>query len=299
MNTQRETTPAAVPPVNGAKQAGETRSQWEWAEPAVWTDKMLEALDTGVKGGKWFSLVDKVRGMGNLQSVFRSVERNDGACGVDNISVRAFGRDLGKQLERLQKELREGSYCPRPARRKWIDKPGSGKKRPLGIPTVRYRVVETALKHVLEPIFEHGFSENSHGFRPGRSCKSALSQVDGLLDEGNLTVLEVDIQGFFDHIDHGQLLGLVSEKVSDGRVLALVRSMLERGVLDEGRLYETEEGTPQGGVISPLLANIYLDGLDHLMEESGHRMVRYADDFVILCRDAGEAETCLAMVTQW
>jgi RNA-directed DNA polymerase len=170
--------------------------------------------------------------------------------------VRAYGLDLDKQLERLEKELREGSYRPRPARRKWIDKPGSDKKRPLGIPTVRDRVVETALKHVLEPIFEHGFSENSHGFRPGRSCKSALAQVDGLLEEGKHVVLEVDIQGFFDHIDHGKLLGLVSEKVSDGRVLALIRLMLERGVLDEDRLYETEESTPQGGVVSPLLANI-------------------------------------------
>lgn len=297
MEASPEQQPASVP--QGAKQAGEVRSRWEWTEPSVWTDRMLETLERGVKGGKWYSLVDKVWDMGNLRAAFAAVERNDGAPGVDNKSVQAFGRDLDRQLERLQKELQEGRYRPRPARRVWIDKPGSKKKRPLGIPTVRDRVVEAALKHVIEPIFEKGFSANSHGFRPGRSCKSALHEVDGLLGEGNHIVVEVDIQGFFDHIDHDKLLSLVSDRISDGRILGLVGLMLKRGVLDEGVPEPTLKGTPQGGVVSPLLANIYLDGLDHRMEESGYRMVRYADDFVVLCEDHGEAGRCMEVLAEW
>jgi len=297
MNTDRENQPATVP--ERTKQAGELRARWHWTEPCVWSERMLEALENGVKGGKWFSLVDKVWKMNNLRAAFEAVKRNDGAAGVDNISIQGFERDLDKQLERLQQELQQGCYQPRPARRKWIDKPGSQAKRPLGIPTVRDRVVEAALKQVIEPIFEHQFHACSYGFRPCRSAKGALSEVDQLIAQGKLAVIEVDIQGYFDHIDHGKLLSLVSEKISDGRVLALIETMLKRGVMDEDRLYATQEGTPQGGVISPLLANIYLNGLDHRMSENGYQMVRYADDFVILCESKEQTQDCLALLTTW
>ena len=159
--------------------------------------------------------------------------------------------------------------------------------------------MEAALKQVIEPIFEHQFHACSYGFRPCRSAKGALSEVDQLIAQGKLAVIEVDIQGYFDHIDHGKLLSLVSEKISDGRVLALIETMLKRGVMDEDRLYATQEGTPQGGVISPLLANIYLNGLDHRMSENGYQMVRYADDFVILCESKEQTQDCLALLTTW
>ena len=297
MNTDRENQPATVP--ERTKQAGELRARWHWTEPCVWSERMLEALENGVKGGKWFSLVDKVWKMNNLRAAFEAVKRNDGAAGVDNISIQGFERDLDKQLERLQQELQQGCYQPRPARRKWIDKPGSQAKRPLGIPTVRDRVVEAALKQVIEPIFEHQFHACSYGFRPCRSAKGALSKVDQLIEEGKLSVIEVDIQGYFDHIDHDKLLDLVSEKISDGRILRLISTMLKRGVLDKDRLYETEEGTPQGGVISPLLANIYLHGLDHRMSENGYQMVRYADDFVILCESMEQTASCQNLLDEW
>lgn len=297
MSADKEDQPASVS--ERAKQAGEVRARWLWTEPSVWSERMLEALERGVKGGKWFSLVDKVWKMSNLRVAFDAVKRNDGAAGVDNISIGTFERDLDKQLERLQRELQQGQYQPRPARRKWIDKLGSGSKRPLGIPTIRDRVVETALKQVIEPIYEQEFHNCSYGFRPGRSAKGALSQVDQLIENGNLAVVEVDIQGYFDNINHDKLLELVSEKISDGRILALIESMLKRGVMDKERLCETQEGTPQGGVISPLLANIYLNGLDHRMSASGYQMVRYADDFVILCESMGQAEICLSELRQW
>jgi RNA-directed DNA polymerase len=297
MNTDKESQPATVP--ERTKQAGELRARWHWTEPCVWSERMLEALENGVKGGKWFSLVDKVWKMSNLRAAFEAVKRNDGAAGVDNISIQCFERDLDKQLERLYKELQQGYYQPRPARRKWIDKPGSQTKRPLGIPTVRDRVVEAALKQVIEPIFEHQFHACSYGFRPCRSAKGALSEVGQLIAQGKLAVIEVDIQGYFDHIDHDKLLSLVSEKISDGRVLALIEKMLKRGVMDKDRLYATQEGTPQGGVISPLLANIYLNGLDHLMSENGFQMVRYADDFVILCESKEQTQDCLNLLTTW
>jgi RNA-directed DNA polymerase len=260
---------------------------------------MLKALEHGVKGNKWFSLIDKVYKLENLRSAYAQVRRNGGAAGIDHISVERFGRDLEQQLTHLRQELQDGRYQPKAARRVWIDKPGSTAKRPLGIPTVRDRVVEAALKNVLEPIFEREFRPCSHGFRPGRGCKSALREVDQRLKTDHLTVVEVDIQRYFENIDHEKLLALIAERVSDGRVLELIASMLKRGVIEEHDFQASKQGTPQGGVISPLLANIYLHGLDQELQQAGYHLVRYADDLVILCLQDGQARDVQDHLEGW
>jgi len=195
--------------------------------------------------------------------------------------------------------LRTNNYVPQAVVRHYIPKAGSDKGRPLGIPTVRDRVVQTALRHVLEPIFERGFATHSYGFRPGRGCKDALRRVQQLLDAGYHYVVDADLQSYFDTIPHERLLERVRQKVADGRVLALLAAFLKQGVLDGLREWTPEEGTPQGAVISPLLSNIYLDPLDRQMAEQGWEMVRYADDFVVMCRSQEEAERALAAVQQW
>lgn len=296
-SSSRQFPPASVP--NRAKQAGEARDRWSWAEASVWTDRMLQTLETGVKGEHWFSLIDKVYAQRTLRSAFKRVERNRGAAGVDRITVQQFGSRLEEELESLSRSLADGSYRPQGIRRKWIPKPGSREKRPLGIPTVRDRVVQTALRMVLEPIFEREFAEQSYGFRPERGCLSALGRVEDLLEAGNTWVVDVDLRRFFDTIDHARLLTRIKEKVTDGRILALVESFLQQEVMDGLEAWMPEEGTPQGATISPLLANITLDPLDHLMAQEGIEMVRYADDFVVLCRSRSEAQKALRQVEQW
>lgn len=291
--------PGEVTGQAGLKQAGEIRGRWAWVEPSVWTNRMLAALETGVKGGKWFSLIDKVHRPANLRAAYQKVASNNGSGGVDHVSVEAFGERLEQEIEQIHQALRNRSYRPSAIRRTYINKPGKREKRPLGIPTVRDRVVQTAVRQVIEPIFEHTFAECSHGFRPGRGCKDALREVDRLLQEGYLQVLEVDIRKFFDTLDHGLLMERVMEQIADGNVLALIRDMLKQGVMEQGREWTPEQGTPQGGPISPLLANIYLNGLDHLLSEAGYRLVRYADDMVILCRSREEAETARATLRGW
>jgi RNA-directed DNA polymerase len=200
----------------------------------------------------------------------------------------------------MQGQLREGTYRVQPVRRAWIDKPGSQDKRPLGIPAVRDRIVQGALRHVLEPIFETEFAEHSYGFRPGRGAKDALRRVDTLLKAGHIWVVDADLKSYFDTIPHERLLALVKRRVADGRVLALVERFLRAGVMEEAKGWQpTECGTPQGGVISPLLANLYLNPLDHQMAQAGYEMVRYADDFVILGRSEAEARQALAAVAAW
>ncbi|RMH57565.1 MAG: group II intron reverse transcriptase/maturase [Bacteroidetes bacterium] len=260
---------------------------------------MLATLEKGVKGGCWYSLMDKVYRPRTLYRAYARVARNKGAAGVDHVTVKEFTRNLSRNLEDLTDSLREGSYRPQAVRRVWIPKPGRRERRPLGIPTVRDRVVQTALRIVLEPIFEQGFAEQSYGFRPGRGCKDALRRVDELLKAGYRYAVDADLKSYFDTIPHERLLARVREKVSDGAVLRLVASFLRQGVLDGMSGWTPEEGTPQGAVISPLLSNIYLDPLDHLAARQGHQMVRYADDFVILCRTRQDAERALAMVQKW
>lgn len=300
MKVTEQATPAVVAP-SGPKQAGEAlRQRWPWVEATVWTERMLETLERGVKGGKWFALIDKVYDPRNLRSAYGRVYENQGAAGSDGQSLEGFAARLEAELGKLGAELKESRYRPHPVRRVYIEKMGSKEKRPLGIPAVRDRVVQTALRNVIEPIFEREFAPQSYGFRPGRGCKDALRRVDDLLKAGYHYVVDADIQGYFDSIPHGRLMELVRMRISDGRVLTLLESFLSQGVLNELREWEpTECGTPQGAVISPLLANLYLHPLDLHMQQSGRELVRYADDFVVLCRSRVEAEEALRAIQQW
>lgn len=260
---------------------------------------MLTALDNGVKGGKWFSLIDKVWHPANLEAAWRKVQANGGAGGVDHQTVARFGRHLVQELASLGEALRENRYCPHGVRRVYIPKPGSPELRPLGIPTVRDRVVQAALRQVIEPIFEATFAPASFGFRPGRGCKEALREVVRLLDAGHLYIVDVDIRKYFDTIPHEALMARVEERIADGRVLTLLRQFLSQGVMEQGQYTASEAGTPQGGVISPLLANVYLNPLDHLLIAQGYATVRYADDMVILCRTRAAAEAALELLRHW
>lgn len=260
---------------------------------------MLTALEQGVKGGKWYSLIDKVQSETTLKAAFTEVAANKGAAGVDHVSVERFAKDKDANLRRLSEKLRRGSYRPQQIRRHYIPKLGSTEMRPLGIPTVRDRTVQTALRMVLEPIFEWDFAAHSYGFRPNRGCKDALRRVQELLNGGYNIIVDVDLKSYFDTIPKGRLMALIRQKVADTQVLALIESFLEQGVLDGDREWTPEQGTPQGAVVSPLLSNIYLDPLDHLMAERGFEMVRYADDFVVMCRTLEEATAALVLVKEW
>ena len=260
---------------------------------------MLTALEEGVKGGKWFSLIDKVYRAANLAEAYRRVAANGGAAGVDHQTVQMYERQLETNQEKLAAQLRDGSYHPQAVRRVWIEKPGGKEKRPLGIPTVRDRVAQTALRNVLEPIFERDFAEQSYGFRPQRSAKQALRRVEVLLNAGYTQVVDADLKSYFDTIPHQLLLARVEEKVSDGRVIKLLAAYLQQGVMEGLASWKPEKGTPQGAVISPLLSNIYLDPLDQLLATVRLELVRYADDFVILCRTEAEARQALTLVQAW
>src|SRR6478735_3310008 len=244
----REEPSAAVPRSirSGDKQAEEDLWQCHKAERGVWTKPMLVALARGLKGNKWFSLIDKISTDRTLQLAWEKVRRNAGSCGVDGITIGRFEQDSQSRLLAVKEHLSKGTYQPKPVKRVWIDKPGSAEKRPLGIPTIADRVVQAAIRMVIEPIF-------------------------------------------------------------DGRVLGLIEGFLKQGVMEDAELAKVEEetpedepqGTPQGGVISPLLANIYLDPLDWLMAGLGYEMVRYADDMVVLCQTEEEAKAALEKLRDW
>jgi RNA-directed DNA polymerase len=270
-----------------------------WANRHVWTDRMLDALQGGVRGGKWHTLSDKVYNPMNLYSASQTVLGNEGAAGIDHQTVEQFQDRLLDELKRLEEEIRSGKYQPHPVKRAWITKLGSTEMRPLGIPTVRDRVVQTALLHVLEPIFDSTFAEHSYGFRKGRGCHHALERVEKLLKEGYVYVVDADLKSYFDTIPKDRLLDRVRERVSDNGILGLLEKFLDQGVMDGLREWTPETGTPQGAVISPMLANLYLNALDHLLAEMGLAMIRYADDFVIMCRSRAEAERALATVQHW
>jgi RNA-directed DNA polymerase len=297
MSAPRETQPSVVPAT--ATQGGEVLDRWLWTESAVWTERMLTALEQGVKGDVWFTLIDKVWAERNLVASYSKVAANGGAPGVDHVTVEEFGNQLDANVAKLTAALRNGSYEPQAIRRVYIPKPGSTEQRPLGIPTVRDRVVQGAVRHVMEPIFEKEFAPHSYGFRPGRGCKDALRRVDELLKQGYVYVVDADLKSYFDTIPHDRLLQRLRERIADGRLLRLIESFLKAGILDGLKEWEPEAGAPQGAVLSPLLSNIYLNPLDHRMAAQGFAMVRYADDFVILCRSQAEAEAALTQVRQW
>jgi len=282
-----------------ARQTSKRDARKACARPAVWTDRMQSALESGVKGGVWFSLIDKVYSPINLAAAAKKGIANKGAPGVDNVTVQQYARYQERYLEKLGQSLREGTWQPKAIKRRHIPKPGSAETRPLGIPCVEDRVVQTALRNVIEPIFEHEFHENSCGFRPGRGCRDALRMVDERLKSGDLYVVDADIRKFFDTICHETLMKRVEERIADRRILALIRCFLTQEVMEDTGRWTPEEGTPQGAVISPLLANIFLNPLDHLMAEHGHKMLRYADDSVIVCRSQAEAASALELMRHW
>ena len=279
--------------------SGDIQDRWSWVEPSVWTDRMLTTLEIGVKGGRWFSLIDKVYSPENLRASFKKVYANKGSAGVDHQTVGMYKKNLENNISKVSLSLKEGSYKPQKIKRIWIPKPGTKRKRPLGIPTVQDRVVQTALRNVLEPIFEKDFAENSYGFRPGRSCKDALREVSKLLKSGYMYVLDADISNYFDTINHENLMKLIQNRVTDSRILKLVAIFLKQGITEGLHEWTPDKGSPQGAVLSPLLSNIYLDPLDHLMNKAGYKMIRYADDFIVLCKDRQEAEKSLKLIQEW
>jgi len=271
---------------------------WSWVEASVWTERMLAALGNGVKGGKWHSLIDKVYASQTLWAAWKRVASNHGAAGIDRMSVEFFEANAEYYLTGLGKELRNGSYKPSPIRRVHIPK-GKGKTRPLGIATVKDRIVQGALKLVMEPIFEKEFLPVSFGFRPERSCKDALRVVDSSLKEGFTWVVDADLQNYFDTIPKQALMKLVETKISDVNISKLLQQFLDQQVIEGMSQWTPVAGTPQGSVISPLMSNLYLHGLDELLSNSGVRYVRFADDFVAMCRTQQDAEKVLVAIQDW
>ena len=261
---------------------------------------MVDTLLRGeVKGGKWHTLIDKVFKPLNLFSSARKVLGKQGAAGVDGQTVDHFDTHSRAELKRLHEQLRDGTYRPSAVRRAWIPKPGSREKRPLGIPTVRDRTVQTALVHVIEPILEATFHDRSYGFRHGRGCHDALRCVEDRLNSGYVYVVDADLKSYFDTIPKDRLMELIKRTISDTSVLKLIQLFLDQGIMEELRHWIPETGVPQGAVLSPVLSNVYLNPLDHLMADCGFEMVRYADDFVILCRSEFEAEAALETIKTW
>lgn len=258
----------------------------------MWTERMLEALEQGVRGGKWHSLIDKVYRKESLRAAWEHVRERGGCAGIDKMSIERFAKRADKRIERLSEQLREGRYEAWPVKRVWIPK-GGGQLRPLGVPTIIDRVVQTSLRNTIEPIFERKFDDSSYGFRPGRGCKDALREVVRRLKAGQRWVVDVDIEQCFDSIDRERLMDLIAEEIADGSILSLIRQYLEQDVMDGVKRWRPEAGTPQGAVISPLLANIYLHSVDVAMKSEGYAMVRYADDMVVMCTSRVEADQAL------
>lgn len=233
-----------------------------------------------------------------MREAFKAVKRNRGAAGIDKVSIAMFEENLDANLAGLMKDLKtRATFVPKPLRRKWIAKDATRTKlRPLGIPAVRDRVAQEVLRRLLEPIFEPLFHDNSFGFRPKRNCHAAIKRVLKYHEAGNRVVLDADISGFFDNIPHKLIVQAVAEEVADGNILNLIERFLAAGVMENGVFHPTTIGTPQGGVISPLLANIVLNKLDWQLEQAGYRFVRYADDFVVVCQTKQQAAAALDLV---
>lgn len=295
----KETLPERVP--FAATPPGETPDIRRWAQPVVWTERMLTTLlENKVKGGRWHALIDKVYAEPNLFTAARKVTAKDKAAGVDGQSCEEFEEHLLVETRKLSAQIKAQTYRPSAVRRVHIPKPGRpNETRPLGIPTVRDRVAQRAIVNVIEPILDHQFHERSFGFRHGRGAHDALRVVEQKLQEGYVYVVDADLKGYFDTIPKDRLLALVKEQISDSRMLKLVKLFLDQNILEELREWTPITGVPQGAVLSPVLSNLYLNPLDHEMSDAGFEMVRYADDFVVLCRSAFEAEVALQMITEW
>ena len=266
--------PSGVP--TKARQDGDACGRdWWWVEASIWNERRLAALGNGVRGGKWFSLIDKVYRSTTLAAAWRRVAANAGAAGVDGQSVEQFAGRAQDYLVELEEALKTGSYEPLPVKRVDIPK-GPGKTRSLGIPAVKDRIVQTAVKLVIEPIFEREFLDLSYGFRPRRGCKDAVREVDRLLKAGYTHVVDADLESYFDSIPHECLLARVGEHLSDGRLLALIEAFVHQDIVKGSARWTPTGGTPQGAVTSPLLANVYLHPLDCHLQRCGYALVRYA-----------------------
>jgi RNA-directed DNA polymerase len=260
---------------------------------------MLATLETGIEGGKWFRLIDKVWSPKNLAGAMRKVVAKGGSAGIDQQRVSQVAKHCEQTIQALEQELRTDQYRPQAVKRVWIPKPGSQEQRPSGVPTVRDRIVQGAVLQVIEPIYEREFADHSYGFRPGKGCTEALRRVDELLKGGYHWVVDADLKSYFD-IPHQGLMERIGEKIADSRVLNLIKRMLQAGVMDSMKGWQpTKQGSPQGAVISPMLSNIYLNGLDWQMARNGLEMVRYADDFVVLCTNQEQAREALEQIRQW
>jgi len=249
---------------------------------------------------KVHSLVDKVYSRQNLKLAWERVRANQGASGIDGITLEDFAVNLDANLERLHRELRDATYQPSPVRRLEIPKRGSpGKTRPLGIPSIYDRICQQALVNRLEPIFERIFDPSSFGYRKGRRTADALTKIWREIEAGSEWIVDADLKDYFGSVDHDKLLALVGKQIADGRVLKLLQQMLKAGYEDKGRWFETPRGTPQGGVISPLLSNILLTPFDKEMRHHGYQLTRWADDWVVTCRTRAEAESILAQAERY
>lgn len=268
------------------------------ASSCMWSFDMLRALEYGVKGNKWFSLKDKICREIAITQGFYKVFRSDGGSGVDEQTIEMFDKNLEPNINSLARQLRNNQYNPLPTKRVYIDKPGTKEKRALGVPTVKQRTVEATFKLALEPIFEKEFLNCSYGFRPLRNAKDALREVARIFEEGNIFAIDADIKGFFDTINHETLMSFIEERISDSWVLNYIKKFLKNDIMEEGKTWEPTEGSPQGSVLSPLLSNIYLHKLDKRMTEEGFQMIRYADDFVVLCKTAEEADRGLCIIKE-
>jgi len=259
---------------------------------------MLMALDNGVKGNKWFSVIDKVYRPTTLKKAWQNAAANKGAAGIDKVTIERFKENTDKYLLELTTELSRDTYKPSQIRRTYLPK-SDGKTRPLGIPTVKDRIVQGAIKMAIEPIWEKEFLTTSYGFRPNKGAHDAVKEVSRQIEEGNIYVVDADIKGYFDNIPHDRLMELVKTKIADSRLLKLIEEFLKAGIIEDMKEWTPTQGTPQGGVLSPLLANIYLHPLDVLSSDCRYKMIRYCDDFVILCRSEQEAQKALEIVGKW
>ncbi len=234
-----------------------------------------------------------------MEQAWKAVKRNNGAPGVDRITVKTYHASKERNLIALMRKLKtRGTYkCP-PLRRVFIPKGNTGQLRPLGIPTADTRCAQEVIRRLIEPIFEKQFHDNSFGFRSGRSCHQAVERVLKYTEADHRYIVEIDIKGFFDNIPHQVIMTMIAAEIADGNILDLIESFLGSGVVEDGKLIPTHKGTPQGGVISPLLGNIVLNYLDQKLEQSGHVFVRYADDLVIPCKTAAQAKNALTLAVE-